>query len=98
MVATIAIFLPSFLFVLILNPFIPRLRASKVMSAFLDAVNVSAIGLMAAVVVSLAGQTLTDWRAIVIAIAAAIAGIRFKLNNAWLILGGAVTGWPLCLI
>jgi len=97
-VATAAIFLPSFLFVLILNPIIPRLRASKVMSAFLDAVNVSAIGLMAAVVVSLAGRTLTDWRAIVIAIVAAIAGIRFKLNNVWLILGGAVTGWFLHLI
>jgi chromate transporter len=97
-VATAAIFLPSFLFVLILNPIIPRLRASKVMSAFLDAVNVSAIGLMAAVVISLAGRTLTDWRAIVIAIVAAIAGIRFKLNNVWLILGGAVTGWFLHLI
>ena len=97
-VATAAIFLPSFLFVLVLNPVIPRLRASKVMSAFLDAINVSAIGLMAAVVVSLAGRTLPDWRAIVIALIAAIAGIRFKLNNAWLILGGAVTGWFLRLI
>jgi chromate transporter len=97
-VATAAIFLPSFLFVLILNPIIPRLRASKVMSAFLDAVNVSAIGLMAAVVVSLAARTLTDWRAIVIATVAAIAGIRFKLNSAWLILGGAVAGWLLHLI
>jgi len=98
MVSTIAIFFPSFLFVLVLNPVIPRLRASKVMSAFLDAINVSAIGLMASVVVSLAGRTLTDWRAIVIAIVAAIAGIRFKLNNVWLILGGAVTGWFLRLI
>jgi chromate transporter len=97
-VVTAAIFLPSFLFVLILNPIIPRLRASKVMSAFLDAVNVSATGLMAAVVVSLAARTLTDWSAIVIATVAAIAGIRFKLNNAWLILGGAVTGWLLHLI
>jgi chromate transporter len=96
-VATAAIFLPSFLFVLVLNPVIPRLRASKVMSAFLDAINVSAIGLMAAVVVSLAGRTLTDWRAIVIAIVAAIAGIRFKLNNVWLILGGAVMGWLLAV-
>jgi chromate transporter len=97
-VATVAIFLPSFLFVLILNPAIARLRASKIMSAFLDAVNVSAIGLMASVVVSLAGRTLTDWRAIVIAIIAATTGIRFKLNNVWLILGGAMTGWLLSLI
>jgi len=81
-----------------LNPVIPRLRASKAMSAFLDAVNISAIGLMASVVISLAGQTITDWRAIAIAIVAAIAGMRFKLNNAWLVVGGAVLGWLLLLV
>jgi chromate transporter len=95
LVATIAIFLPSFIFVLFLNPVIPRLRASKVMSAFLDAVNVSGVGLMAAVVISLAGQIMTDWRGIAIAGVAAIAGMRFRLNNAWLIAGGAVLGWLL---
>jgi chromate transporter len=65
------------------------------MSAFLDAVNVSAVGLMAAVVISLAGQIMTDWRGVAIAGVAAIAGMRFRLNNAWLIAGGAVLGWLL---
>jgi chromate transporter len=95
LVSTIAIFLPSFLFVLILNPVIPRLRASKVMSAFLDAINISAVGLMASVVISLAGQVITDWRGIAIAVVAAVAGIHFRINNAWLIAGGAVLGWLL---
>ncbi|MBI3377153.1 MAG: chromate efflux transporter [Nitrospirae bacterium] len=98
LVSTAAIFLPSFIFVFLLNPIIPRLRSSKMMSAFLDAVNVSAIGLMAAVVVNLAGSTLTDWRTIFIAAGAAIAGIRFKLNAAWLVAGGAVAGWFLQII
>lgn len=98
LVSTAAIFLPSFIFVLLLNPIIPRLRSSKMMSAFLDAVNISAIGLMAAVVVNLAGSTLTDWRTIFIAAGAAIAGIRFKLNAAWLVAGGAVAGWFLQII
>jgi len=95
LVSTIAIFLPSFLFVLLLNPVIPKLRASKVMSAFLDAVNISAVGLMASVVISLAGQVITDWRGIAIAGVAAIAGMHFRLNNAWLIAGGAALGWLL---
>jgi len=95
LVSTIAIFLPSFIFVLLLNPVIPRLRASKVMSAFLDAVNISAVGLMAAVVISLAGQVITDWRGITIAGVAAAAGMRFRINNAWLIAGGAALGWLL---
>jgi chromate transporter len=96
LIATTAIFLPSFLFVLILNPLIPRLRKSGTMSVFLDAVNISAIGLMASVVISLAGQTLSDWRAVVIAVIAAIAGMHFKIGSAWLI--GAVTGWILRLL
>lgn len=97
-VSTVAIFLPSFIFVSMLNPVIPSLRSSRIMSAFLDAVNISAIGLMAAVVVNLAGSTLTDWRTIFIAAGAAIAGIRFKLNAAWLVAGGAAAGWLLRVI
>ena len=98
LVATVAIFLPSFLFVLILNPFIPRLRSSKHMSAFLDAVNASAVGLMAAVVIHLGRSAVVDWRGLVIAGVALAVGIRFKLNAAWLVAGGSVTGWLLQLL
>jgi len=98
LVATVAIFLPSFLVVLVLNPLIPRLRASKAMSAFLDAVNASAIGLMAAVVIQLAYAAVVDWRTLLIAVAALAAGLRFKLNAAWLVAGGSVTGWLLQLL
>ncbi|MBM4145650.1 MAG: chromate transporter, partial [Nitrospira sp.] len=94
-IATVAVFLPSFLFVLVLNPLIPRLRKSGTMSAFLDAVNISAIGLMVSVVISLAGRTLLDWRAIVIAAIACMAGLRFKISSAWLVAGGAAVGWLL---
>lgn len=45
--ASIGIFLPSFLFVLILNPLIPKMRQSKHLSLLLDSVNAGAIGLMA---------------------------------------------------
>lgn len=92
-ISTLAIFLPSFFFVLLLNPLIPRLRASKIMSAFLDAVNVSAIGLMAAVVITLGIAALAEWRAILIAVAAFVAGWRYKINAAWLVIAGAAAGW-----
>ena len=48
---------------------------------------------MAAVVVRLSSVTLLDWRAILIAAAALIGGMRYKLNAAWLVLGGAFAGW-----
>lgn len=94
-VSTIGIFLPSFLYMLLLYPIFSRFRESAIMSAFLDAVNISAVGLMAAVIIRLASVTLLDWRAIFIAVGALIGGLRFRLNAAWLVLGGALTGWIL---
>ncbi len=96
-VATIGIFLPSFIFVALLNPFIPRLRSSQWMSAFLDAVNVSAVALMAVVTIELASALIFpgrfDWIAVAIAVVAAILTIRYRVNPAWLVLGSGVIGW-----
>ncbi|MFC1662472.1 chromate efflux transporter, partial [Gemmatimonadota bacterium] len=93
--ATLGIFLPSFVFVLLLNPLIPRLRRSIWFSAFLDAVNVAAVALMAAVVVELGLSTLTSWPAWVIGGTAAVLALAFRLSAVWLVVGGAVLGWML---
>jgi chromate transporter len=90
--ATAGIFLPSFIFVAALSLLLPRLRRSRWMAAFLDAVNISSVALMAAVTVKLSLSTLTSWPAWVIALAAAGAGLRWKVNATWLVLGGAVIG------
>ncbi len=102
LVATLGIFGPSFLFVLATNPLIPRLRQSAVAGAFLDAVNASAIGLMTAVTIELARYTLIDWEAKqidwgagLIALVSAAVLFRYKVNSAWLVLGGAAIGWLL---
>lgn len=92
-IATIAIFLPSFIFVAILNPIIPRLRRSTWSAAFLDAVNVSSIALLGVVAVQLTRATLVTWPTWVIAVVAAFAGLRWNVNASWLVIGGAVLGW-----
>jgi chromate transporter len=97
-VSTLGIFLPSFLFVAILNPIIPKLRKSRWSAAFLDAVNAAALGLMAAVVIELARFTLITWQAIVVAMAAAACVFFLRLNSAYLVLGGALLGWALSLV
>jgi len=94
-VATLGIFLPSFFFVLILNPLIPRLRESVWLSAFLDAVNVAAVALMVAVTIELGVGTLVSWPAWVIAALAAVLALAYRVNAAWLVAGGAVLGWVL---
>lgn len=94
-VVTLGIFIPSFCFVALLNPFVPRLRKSAWTAAFLDSVNVASVGLMAAVLLKLGYATLTHWTAWLIAIAAVIAVIRYKVNAAYLAIGSAVSGWLL---
>jgi chromate transporter len=90
--ATVGIFLPSFLFVAAVNPLIPRLRRSPWMGALLDGVNVAALGLMAAVIWELGRAAIVDWLTALLAVLAAVALIRFRINSAWLVLGGGLAG------
>lgn len=98
LLATLGIFLPSFFFVYITNPFIPRMRQSKWFSALLDSVNVAALGLMAGVTVDLARDALIDPVTIALALIAGMLVIRFKVNTTWLILGGALVGLGYALL
>jgi chromate transporter len=95
-VATIGIFLPSFFWVLLLNPLIPRLRQSKRAGAFLDAVNVSAVALMGVVTYQLAQETfLAPFNPLgaLLMLLSMLLLIRYRVNAAWLLLGGAVLGF-----
>jgi chromate transporter len=94
-VATLAIFLPSFVFVAILGPLLPRLRRSPFLASFLNAVNASSVALMAAVIIKLVPQALTSWPALLIAALAAAGATSGRINAAWLVLGGAILGWLL---
>ncbi len=76
--ATIGIFLPSFLFVAFLNPLIFRLRKSKAMSVFLDAVNVVSVALILAVCAEMAKESVTDWRTIVIAVLGFVVTLKYN--------------------
>ncbi|GAB4468321.1 MAG: chromate efflux transporter [Elainellaceae cyanobacterium] len=90
--ATIAIFLPAFALVLIINPFLPKLRQSCWVSGFLDGVNAASLGLMAVVTWTLARAAVVDWVTGILAVVSLIAVFRFKINSAWLVLGGAIAG------
>ena len=97
--ATAGIFLPSFLFVLLLNPLIPKMRKSKFLSYFLDAVNVAAVAIMLGVLVEMGMDTLIDWRAFVIVGVALIMHFYIKKSNAmWIVLMGSVLGFMLKLV
>jgi len=91
-VATVAIFLPSFFYVAALGPILPKLRRSPWMAAFLDSVNVCAVALMAGVTVRLSADALRGWPMWVIAGSALAVLSKWKINPAWVVLGGGLTG------
>ncbi|UUC44143.1 chromate efflux transporter [Flavobacterium cerinum] len=95
-ISTIAIFLPSFVFVALLNPLIRKLRNSKGLSDFLDAVNVASVAIIAAVCFTMGKETITDWRTITIALISGIIVFRLKkINSAFVVLGGSLLGYLL---
>ena len=93
--ATTGIFLPSFLFVLILNPYISRMQQSKVLRYFLDAVNVAAVAIMLAVLIIMTKETLVDWKTIVIALTTLFLVFKTKVSTIWVIIIGAALGYIL---
>lgn len=99
LISTIAIFLPSFILVGLLNPLMKKMRQSKGLSIFLDAVNVASVALIISVCLTMSTETITDWRAVLIALISTILVFKFKkINSVFIVLGGALLGYLLQLI
>ena len=97
--ATAGIFMPSFLFVWLLNPLIPKMRKSKVLGYFLDSINVAAVAIMLAVVITMSKQTLVDWQAALIAVVSVVLIFKFKkVSVMWVLIIGAILGYALAFI
>lgn len=90
--ATVGMFLPAFAFVAATAKFLPRLRKSPLAGAFLDGVNAAAVALMAFVAWQFARAALINVPAMVLASISLFLVFRYKVNSAWLVLGGAVAG------
>jgi chromate transporter len=90
--ATVGIFLPAFVFVALSGPLVPRIRRSWAAGAFLDGVNVASLALMAVVTWQLGRAALVDVWTVGLAVVSAVLLIRYRVNSAWLVLGGGVVG------
>jgi len=91
-VATIAIFVPAFVFCAAIGPLAPRLRRSRLLTGFLAGVNVASLALMVMVTWRLGAVALVDWLTIAFAVAAAVWLLFYRVNSTWLILAGAAVG------
>lgn len=98
-VSTLGIFLPSFLFVALLNPLVKKMRNSKIFSVFLDAVNAASVAIIVSVCISMGIETVTDWRTILIAVVCLYISFRYrKINSALVVVSGSVMGYLLNLL
>jgi chromate transporter len=99
-VATAAIFLPSFLFILVLGPVLQRVRSNRYARGALDAMNAAVVALILIVTIRLGATTFAaggrvNAGNVVIAALALVALLRFKVNSTWLVLGAAAVGWAM---
>jgi chromate transporter len=92
-VATVGIFLPAFIFVAASGPLVPRIRRSPIAGAFLDGVNAAALALMVFVTYQLGRAAIMDFTTIALAVISGAILFSFRLNSAWLVLGGGIAGW-----
>ncbi|MCY7417640.1 MAG: chromate efflux transporter [Chloroflexi bacterium] len=92
LVATVAIFLPAFVFVALAHPWLSRMRASLTLGAAMDGVNAATIGLLLAVALELGRAAFLGPAGVVIALGAAVLAWRYRVGTVWLLLGGAVCG------
>ena len=93
LVATFGIFLPAFVFVAVSGPIVPKIRRSPAAGAALDGVNAASLALMAVVSFQLGQAALIDPFSVLLALASAVALLRYRVNSAWLIAAGAFAGW-----
>jgi chromate transporter len=98
LLATLAMFLPGFLFVLITHPLLKKVQQSAQWRHVLDGVIFAALGLMAGVSFEVAQAALVDPVTIGVALVALVLLGRFKLRAHWLILGGAAVGLAAILL
>lgn len=99
LLATVGIFLPSFLFVALLNPLVKKMRNSTLFAVFLDAVNVASVAIILAVCADMGMTTITDWRTICIGLTTITIVFWFKnINSSIIVIGGSVFGYLLTLV
>ncbi len=91
--ATVAIFLPSFFLVALLGRFLPKIRAMPAARGALDGMNAAVVAMIFLVLVKLAYLNLRDGWSIGLATAGLFVMLLWNLNPTWVIAGAGIVGW-----
>lgn len=92
--ATLGIFIPSFIFVALSAPFLGQMRASRFFGKFIDGVNAASFALLLKVTFDLSKTSFITVSSYAIGLVSLILILKYKtLNSAWLILIAGVIGY-----
>lgn len=94
-IATVAIFLPSFFISLFLYRLLNYINRHVLLRSFLDIVNAASIALIAAVAVQMVSGFLGNWRADAILVLSLLAVLFTRMNAVWLMILGSCAGYLL---
>ena len=92
LVATIGIFLPSFLLVLIVAPILVRYRTNPNVQGFIKGAYAAAIGTILGACVLLGKIAIGDWLTALIALGSLVVLFRWKVSNPLLVAATAIIG------
>ncbi|HXL80074.1 MAG TPA: chromate transporter [Pyrinomonadaceae bacterium] len=89
-VATISIFLPSFLMTVVAGSSLARFHTNKIVQSFLKGVTPAVVGLLVAAGISIGRAGIHTWAGLLIAMLAGFVLIRYRPNAIWVILGAGL--------
>jgi chromate transporter len=92
LVATIGIFLPSFILVLVAAPLLDRHRANQHVQGFVKGAYAAAIGTILGACVLLGRIAIGDWLTVLIGLMSLVALFRWKVSNPLLMAATAAVG------
>jgi chromate transporter len=98
LVATVCIFLPSFLMTIAAGASLRRFRTNEIVQSFLRGVTPAVVGLLVAAAISIGRSGIHSWVGMSIAILAGFVLVRFRLSVFWVILGAGLLRFLLGMI
>lgn len=93
LVSTFAVFLPSFIIVALIGPWVTRLREISVARAFMQGVNAAVVAAILSIAVDLARTAITDVWTVTLVVVALILLLRYRVETWHLVVGGALVGF-----
>jgi chromate transporter len=90
LVATVSIFLPSFLMMVVAGSSLARFHTNKIVQSFLRGVTPAVVGLLVAAGISIGRAGIHSWVGMLIAVIAGVVLVKFRPNAIWVILGAGL--------